>query len=204
MLRDYEIPYLVQSLLPHEKQIYVEDLYISIKNDRIVLHSKMLNKEIKPYLTNAHNYSEDSLPVYHFLSDLYSQHKRAGLSFFWGDLKKIYSFLPRVEYKNIILSKAQWQIIEDDINLLVPLIENKQQFLSELRIWRSKRQLPKWIQWIQWDHTLVLNLDNYDYAKLFISNVQSKKSIVIEEFLYNEKEDFAHQFIFSLYKEIDE
>jgi len=201
LLREYEIPYLAQSALPQEKQIPVEDLYISIKNDRIVLRSKKLNKEVKPYLTNAHNYSADSLPVYHFLCDLYSQHKRSGLSFYWGDLKKIYRFLPRIKYKNIILSKALWKIKEDDINLLIPLMNNKDEFLSALKTWRHKRQMPNWIQWAQSDNILVLNLENYTCAKLFLATIQGKKTITVEEFLYHEKEDFARQFVFSLYKD---
>lgn len=201
LLREYEIPYLAQSVLPQEKQIPVEDLYISIKNDRIVLRSKKLNKEIKPYLTNAHNYSADSLPVYHFLCDLYSQNKRSGLSFYWGDLKKIYRFLPRVEYKNIILSKAQWKIKEEDISILLSVIDSKYEFLSALKTWRTKRQMPKWIQWAQSDNTLVLNLENYTCAALFMTTIQRRKSITVEEFLYHEKEDFARQFVFSLYKE---
>ncbi|MFP3599284.1 lantibiotic dehydratase family protein [Chryseobacterium sp. SIMBA_029] len=201
LLREYEIPYLAQSALPQEKQISVEDLYISIKNDRIVLRSKRLNKEVEPYLTNAHNYSADSLPVYHFLCDLYSQHKRSGLSFYWGDLRKIYRFLPRVEYKNIILSKARWKINEEDINMLLSVMDSKDEFLSALKTWRVKRQMPKWIQWAQSDNTLVLNLENYTSATLFITTIQGRKSIRVEEFLYHEKEDFARQFVFSLYKD---
>ncbi|WP_292009070.1 lantibiotic dehydratase family protein [Chryseobacterium sp.] len=117
-LRQYEIPYLAQSLLPSENQIPVDDLYISLRNDRIILLSKKLNKEIKPYLTNAHNYYTNTLPVYHFLSDLYSQNTRSGLYFSWGGLEHIYKFLPRVEYDNIILSKARWKITEKDISSL--------------------------------------------------------------------------------------
>ncbi|WP_316931256.1 lantibiotic dehydratase [Chryseobacterium sp. P1-3] len=91
-LRRYEIPFLAQSVLPEENQIPLEDLYISLLNDKIILRSKKLNKEVKPYLTNSHNYSSNPLPAYHFLCDLHSQNIRSNLYFDWGDLKKIYQF----------------------------------------------------------------------------------------------------------------
>ncbi|WP_223560329.1 lantibiotic dehydratase family protein [Chryseobacterium lathyri] len=197
-LRQYEIPYLAQSVLPKENQIPVNDLYISLKNERIVLRSKKQNKEIKPYLTNAHNYSGNTLPVYHFLSDLYSQDIRKGLYFTWGGLEDIYKFLPRVEYRNIILSKAQWKVTEKDI-ISFDLLD-KEHFLIQLENWRIKRKIPSWIQWVNFDNTLTMNLENYDMAKLFIETIKRKKSIIIEEFLCNENDDFKHEFIFPMYK----
>ncbi|PRA97542.1 lantibiotic dehydratase [Chryseobacterium sp. MYb7] len=200
-LRQYEIPYLAQSVLPEENQIPVDDLYISIKNDRIVLRSKKLNKEVKPYLTNAHNYYTNTLPVYHFLSDLYSQNTRSGLYFSWGGLEHIYKFLPRVGYDNIILSKARWKITEKDISSLELLSSDKEDFLLELKNWRSKRKIPAWIQWVKFDNTLTMNLENYDMVELFIQAVRNEKSIIIEEFLYNENDDFKREFIFPMYRE---
>lgn len=200
-LRNYEIPYLAQSILPKENQIPVDDLYISLQHDRLVLRSKKLNKEVRPYLTNAHNYSSNSLPVYNFLCDVYSQNKRTGLYFDWGGLKNMYKFLPRVEYKNIILSKAQWRINDKDINALFLLIDDAIQFLNELKNWRLKRKIPSWVQWVKSDNTLTLNLENYELAQLFVETVKKEKSIVIEEFLYNENDDFMRQFVFSMYKD---
>lgn len=200
LLRDYEIPYLGCSILPKEKQIPIDDLWISIKKNRIVLRSKKLDKEIKPYLTNAHNYSSNSLPVYHFLSDLASQNTRSALGFQWGDLKNLYRFLPRVEYRNIILSKAQWQIRKEETFLLLSSIDNKTQFLEAIKKWREKRQIPQWIQWVQSDNTLLLDLEDYNWAKLFIEIVEVQEVIHISEHLHNEKEDFVYEFIFSLYK----
>ncbi|PVV61170.1 lantibiotic dehydratase family protein [Chryseobacterium sp. HMWF035] len=202
-LRQFEIPYLGESILPKENQIPINDLYISLKNDRIILRSKKLNKEVKPYLTNAHNYSANSLPVYHFLCDLHSQNIRSGLYFNWGDLKIIYQFLPRVEYKNIIISKAWWKVSEKEIMQVLILVQNdinnKEQILAELRNWRNKRQIPQWIQWVQSDNKLTINLENYDLVQLFIDALKKKKSIMIEEFIYNNNSDFMHQFIFSMY-----
>lgn len=200
-LRQYEIPYLAQSLLPLENQIQVEDLYISLKNDRIVLRSKRLNKEIKPYLTNAHNYQTNTLPIYHFLSDLYSQDAKSGLYFSWGGLEHIYTFLPRVEYNNIILSKAKWRITEKAISSLELSILDKKNFLLKIKDWRHKRKIPIWIQWVKFDNTLTISLENYDMAKLFIQIIKSEKMIIIEEFLYNENDDFKHEFVFPLFKD---
>ncbi|MGE8536620.1 MAG: lantibiotic dehydratase family protein [Chryseobacterium sp.] len=200
-LRQYEIPYLAQSLLPSENQIQVEDLYISLKNDRIVLRSKKLNKEIRPHLTNAHNYYTNALPVYHFLSDLYSQNTKSGLCFSWEGLEHIYIFLPRVEYNNIILSKARWKITEKAISSLESLVLDKKNFLLKIRDWRYKRKIPAWIQWTKFDNTLTINLENYDMAKLFIQTIKSEETIIIEEFLSNENDDFKHEFAFPMYKD---
>ncbi|MDQ0065157.1 lantibiotic dehydratase family protein [Chryseobacterium lathyri] len=200
-LRQYEIPYLAQSVLPRENQIQVDDLYLSLKNNRIVLRSKRFNKEVKPYLTNAHKYSANPLPVYHFLCDLYSQNIRSSLYFNWGDLKHIYNFLPRVEYKNIILSKASWKITDKEIKNFLLLINNKDQLFSELESWRKLKQIPQWIQWVKSDNKLTVNLKNYDLVKMFVDSVKNEEFIFIEEFLYNENDDFKREFVFPMYKE---
>jgi hypothetical protein len=199
-LREYEIPYLAQSILPKENQILIDDLYVSLKNDTMVLRSKRLNKEVKPFLTNAHNYFSNTLPVYHFLSDFNSQNRRKGLYFDWGGLENIYHFLPRVEYKNMILSKAQWKLNEKDQDFLIGVISDEKHFISEIRKWRNERKIPEWIQWVKSDNKLTINLENYDLVKMFIDAVKHEKSIIIEEFLFNENDDFKREFIFPMYK----
>ena len=199
-MRNYEIPYLAKSLLPVENQIPVDDLLLSIKNDRLFLRSKSHDKEIVPYLTNAHNYSANSLPVYHFLCDLSSQNIRSGLSFDWGDLGKIYHFLPRVEYDNIILSKARWKISNIEIKRFLSL--NQEQIMIEVENWRELRQIPQWIQWVKADNTLLINFKNWELVNLFFASVKNEKEVFIEEFLCNKKQNYTSQFIFPLYKNL--
>ncbi|MBK1896145.1 lantibiotic dehydratase family protein [Chryseobacterium paridis] len=200
ILRTYEIPYLAKSTLPPENQILLEDLYISIKDDRIILRSKTLNKEVKPKLTNAHNYYSNSLPIYHFLSDINSQDIKSGLTFDWGGLNQLYFFLPRVEYKNIILCKAQWKITISDVSFLFKIKNDADQLISKLKMWRNEKKIPKWIQLVKSDKTLALNLENYHMARLFMQTINNEKSILIEEFLYDENDNFRHEFIFPMYK----
>lgn len=204
LLRNYEIPYLAISTLEKENQISVDDLFISIKNNRLFLRSKRHNKEVIPHLTNAHNYSNNSLPIYHFLCDYSNQKIRASLFLDWGGLSKIYYFLPRVEYENIILSKAQWKINSEQIKIFNSIIlsENVEHLFQKIEEWRKLKQIPQWIQWVQGDNTLAVNLQNFDLVQMFFSSVKNEKEIIIEEFLCNEKSDYVHQFVFSLYKDI--
>ena len=203
-LRSYEIPYLANSALKKENQISVDDLYLSIKNGKLFLRSKKHNKEVIPHLTNAHNYSNNSLPIYHFLCDYSKQKIRTSLFFDWGGLSKIYDFLPRVEYENIILSKAQWKINSEQIKIFYSFIlsENIEDLFQKIEEWRKLKQIPQWIQWVQGDNTLAVNLQNFDLVQMFFSSVKNEKEIIIEEFLINDKSDYVHQFVFSLYKDL--
>lgn len=201
-MREFEIPYLAKSSLPEEFQIPMNDLYISIKNERIILRSKKHNKEIIPCLTNAHNYPKNSLPVYHFLCDLNTQNKRPSLYFDWGGLTDIYNFLPRVEYENIILSKAQWKINSDEIKTVISFINDNSKLLTEIEIWRKRRKIPEWIQWVKSDNILVINLENLDTIHIFLDAVKNEGVITVEELLYHEKNKFAQQFIFSIHKDL--
>lgn len=201
-IMEYEIPYIAKSVLPKENQISIQDLYLSVKNEKLVLRSKSKNKEVIPSLTNAHNYSSNSLPVYHFLCDLGSQNIRPVLYFDWGDLGSIYHFLPRIEYGNIILSKARWRINASEIKSFLSFLENsnKEDAISQVEYWRKKRQIPQWIQWTKSDNTLVINLKNWDLVNMFFLSVKNENKVVAEEFLCNEDENFTSQFIFPMYK----
>ena len=120
VLRNYEIPYLGKSAMPVENQIQVADLMVSVKNGKIILRSQKLNKEIIPRLSTAHNYSFNALPVYQFLCDLQTQHfEKSGFGFNWGSLSTSYKFLPRAEYKNVILARAKWQLLKSDLQVLL-------------------------------------------------------------------------------------
>ncbi|WP_143883102.1 lantibiotic dehydratase family protein [Chryseobacterium binzhouense] len=201
-LRKYEITYLAQSVVSEERRVFVNDLYISLQNDHLILRSKKLNKKVIPFLTNAHNYqNSSSLPVYNFLCDLSSQNKRRSLHFNWGALSRLYRFLPRVEYKNIILSKAKWSITEQEIQSL-QIFDNKEEkkIVSEIQNWRIKRNIPQWIEWVQSDNILPINLGNSDMIKIFLEIILKHKSVTVEEYLYHGREDLKKEFVFPMFK----
>jgi class I lanthipeptide synthase len=183
-LRNYEIPFLAKSSVDFEHQINLDDLYISVKGNNIILRSEKLNKTIVPRLTSAHNFSFNALPVYQFLCDLQVQNLRSGLGFSWGPLTQHYQFLPRVMYKNIILSRATWNIKRIDIDSIIAQKDELEQ-LESFKSFAAKRQLPREVLLSESDNELYLNLENKTCIKILIDQVKKQPSFTLVEFLFN-------------------
>ncbi|MEP6932077.1 MAG: lantibiotic dehydratase family protein [Flavobacterium sp.] len=209
VLRNHEIAYLANSGVEKENTIDLNDLYLSVKNDKIILRSKKLGKEIVPCLSNAHHFSNhNALPLYHFLGDLQSQNTKPIFSFNWGVLESHYTYFPRVEYREIILSKARWIISKTDITLFLKL--NPTEIFRIFSDWRINRGIPRFVNWINSDNTLLLDFQTEIGIQLFLKSTQNKDKIILEEFLFTEGEPivknsnedgFTNQFIVSFYKE---
>jgi len=183
-IRDYEILYLANSDLSESSLIYMSDLYLSIREGRIYLRSKRLNREIVPRLTNAHNYRNNPMPVYHFLCDMQTQYGRKGLYFNWGYLNNELSFLPRVRYRNTILSLATWKMKTEDMKHLFKL-EDDSQLLVETKKWREKYLLPYKMLLSDGDNELLVDWQNVRSIRALFSIVKKREIITLSEFLYD-------------------
>lgn len=171
--RSYEIPYLAQSSLLDDFQIFTEDILVSIKNDKILLRSKKLNKEILPRLGNAHNFKQNDLPVYRFLCDLQNQGLRESFRFDWGELQKIYKRFPRVIYKKNILSPARWVIIKEELNGL--------KTKESIEKFREKNGVPNEVLLSEGDNELPIDFSNSLSIEIFLSAIKNKTQILLKE-----------------------
>lgn len=205
--RKYEIPYLSASSKEHQYQIPLNDMFLSIINDKIILKSKRENVEILPRLTTAHNYKQSQLPVYRFLCDIQHHDKRAGLVFDWGTLGNQFSFLPRVIYKNVILSTAKWKVDVAPLKEILNLLDNYE-ILERIKVWSKEMNIPQFIYLAEGDNKLLINLFNINILQVLNSEIKSKEKILFEEFLFQDEficnndknEGFVNEFIFSFYK----
>ncbi len=206
--RAYEIPYLGRSVLPSKNQIPIDDLYISVRGDRIVLRSKSLNKEVVPHLTNAHNFSYNAVPVYHFLCDMQAQNLRSGLYFNFGFFSETRDFLPRVEYGDLILHEAKWKIKKEDISSLIAHQENLETFKESLSLFCDKHRLPQHCLLVDGDNELLINFKNATSVQMLIDLVKNRTSFSLSEFLFandglvkTEEGHTTHQLVVSVYNE---
>ncbi|WKD85074.1 Nisin biosynthesis protein NisB [Polaribacter huanghezhanensis] len=204
-IRKHEIPYLGNSSVHKDCQISIEDILISMRGNQIILKSKSFKKEILPRLGNAHNYKGNSLPLYHFLCELQTDNKRGSIGFRWNSIFLNNTFLPRVEYEDLIFSKARWNIKVSDIGIIFePTIT-----MSEVVRWRGENKIPQFVELVEGDNKLLINLNNQSSLRMLKESVKKKKRFVLEEFLFGEKEivncnnqeSFCNQFVISFYNE---
>jgi len=206
VLREYEIPYLAKAAVPEEYQLKLDDLTVSVRMGRIVLRSKRLNKEIIPHLTNAHNYSYNALPVYHFLADLQTQNMRGGVGFSWGPLSNEYEFLPRVIYKNIIFNPATWNLRTDDLKPLYTIKDDKE-LHEKFKAWREKLRIPRHVLEVEGDNKLYMDLDNTLCIRTLFSMIKNRNGFQVEEFLSDGENGivkgpegvYTNEFVFAFY-----
>jgi hypothetical protein len=208
VLREYEIPYLAKASVPADNQIPLSDLYISVRQGKIVLRSKRLNKEIIPRLSTAHNYSRNAMPVYHFLCDLQTQGLRGGVSFYWGVLANEFYFLPRAVYKNTILSLATWKIKTDDFKKLIEK-QNNTEIKEKIQNWRKERNIPQLVLISEGDNELLVDFENVLSIKMLFSTIKKRPNFELKEFLFDTrnsviKDDignpFTNEFIITFHK----
>ncbi|PZR19474.1 MAG: hypothetical protein DI539_13835, partial [Flavobacterium psychrophilum] len=139
--RKFEIPYLAPSSKAKENTLLIDDIMVSVFNNRIVLKNRVDGKEILPRLTTAHNYARSLLPIYRFLCDMQHYRRRPAVFFDWGPIANYTSHLPRVLYKSTILSAARWTINERDLQP-VKRAKTEDEIYNEIRKLVKERTIP--------------------------------------------------------------
>ncbi|SEJ50461.1 thiopeptide-type bacteriocin biosynthesis domain-containing protein [Dyadobacter sp. SG02] len=185
-LRTYEIPYLSGSSMPREYQILPEDLMVSVSvSGEVILRSKRLNKRVFPRLTNAHNFA-DGLPAYRFLCELTYQHDYRYLAWDWGHLASN-TFLPRIEYKHWILSRATWNI---DKRMVTGLLGTETMTAKEWRMVRNAWNIPRFVQLRQGDSELLIDGDSDFAVEVIADSLRKYEKVTLTEFPEHEQNAF--------------
>ncbi len=199
--RNFEIPYLSLGSVERGNQILMEDLVIAVRGGKLVLKSKKHKKIIKPVLSSSQNYDFNSLPIYKFLCDMQSQDSIRSFKFGKNVIKN-QTFYPRLKYKNIILSLAQWHFKQDEL---------LQHIEDDFKKLKKEMNIPDTIIFSTQsdDSYLILDLKNDLQLEVFFDEVRKRKGdmIIIKEKLDLEpitncgEQFFNNEFIFSAFME---
>jgi len=198
-LRNFEIPYLANSSAAATHKLLPADLWVTIRENQVILFSKKHKKEIIPFLSNAHNYITHALPCYQFLAELHQEYFETIANFSWGNLLSHYTYFPRVYYQEVLLSKETWIIRETELE------KKKVLSVKDIKNFAKDMNLPQYINWVNGDNTLVLDLENTYCQQIFLDVVKKYKKVTFEEFLFENQsavtdslnDNYANQIILS-------
>ena len=179
VLRDYEIPFLGRSGAPASQQIPISDLFVTVRDDRVVLWSRRLGREVLPRITTAHNLSHPrNLPIYRFFALLREQGVLFGASWVWGRLEQL-PFLPRVVYGQAVLCRAQWRIAASELALKpsTARVATYQAF----QLLRNERGIPRRVLLSEGDSLLSLDLDLPIAVDVVVESIRKHHAVQLAE-----------------------
>ncbi|MDN3583614.1 lantibiotic dehydratase [Mucilaginibacter flavus] len=197
---NYEIPVLVHSVRDKEQVLDLNDLYVRVFNNEVILFSKRLNKRVIPRFNSAYNFTRSSNAIIRFLGDLQFQGVKGSLTFNFQQLIPGLGFYPRVEYKGTILSAALWTISDDD---RLALASNTDAMLAKLQ----ELNLPQYFAVVEHDNHLVFNQLSIGDMKMFLNVCKQSKKLTLKEAFVDKTEaavvnengdEIVNQFVVSL------
>lgn len=177
VLRRFEIPFLGPSGVDLDHQIPINDLLVSIKDEGVVLRSSKLKRQVIPRLTSAQNFDFGSLAIYRFLCELQYQ----GIcipAWEWGALSST-PFLPRIQFGNVVLSTAHWNIKGESL-APVRLLNGKDR-IKAFTSWAASLHLPRFVIFVNGDQKLPLDIENILCIEMFLNLAPIKTLFRIEE-----------------------
>jgi hypothetical protein len=107
----------------------------------------------------------------------------------------------------VLLSKGKWIVFKNEIESFFKL--NGNELFESFSIWRKQRQINQFVNWVDSDNTLLLDLEKVVCIALFLKSVKNYDRIILEEFVFSGEsvvknitsENFTNELILSFYKE---
>ena len=197
-MRKYEIPYLAMPSTNDACVIELADLHLRMDNGELILFSKKHNKRILPRKTHMHNHVNNSLPAYNFLADLQEQGGNRSFMFFGRELLRLFVFMPRCYYKNVIISAAMWHLTSAIIEQL-KVAEGKIPTEAIEKI-RKQYNIPNLVLHVEGDNELLVDFSNPNLVQIWLNLIKNAPSVLLKEFLYEPDKGkiFTNQYIASL------
>lgn len=206
-VRTYEIPVLVHSTFPKDKQLPLSDLWIKIEEEQVILFSKQHEKEVIPRLDSAFNHHRSDLAVYRFLCDLQYQGIQANFTLDLSNLFPGLKFYPRVVYKSVILHLASWHLHAKDLFSISTAPESTQP--AVLYALATKLYWPRHVALTEHDHQLVFDIEATEDLVLLAQLLKNKTTATVREFPFavasipavvdEQESPYVHQFLAALY-----
>ncbi|MCE5316118.1 MAG: lantibiotic dehydratase [Parachlamydia sp.] len=157
--------------------IHLDDIYVGATDQHLFFFSKRLQKELYFTSSSAVNLELGPSPI-RFIIEMSHARFHQFSPFPWN-LSRNTPYLPRVRYKNIIFSLAQWHFDQKSLNITPSTpIEKASNLLREAL---QGHQVPHKIFLTQYDHRLALNWSCETHFDLLLHHLMQHESLLLLE-----------------------
>ncbi len=101
-----------------ENPLTLTDLYLSVRGNELLLHSKKLGKRLIPRVGSAYNYLRSDLSLFRLLCDLQHQNLLVNLNLSLPTIAPGLDYYPELRFRNIILSPRTWRLDSKSLDSL--------------------------------------------------------------------------------------
>jgi len=186
--RKYSISILSKNNAKYMEDIPLDNLYIGIYEDRVVLFDIENKKEVFPVISHAQNFNSELLPIFRFLADiqLNNCNKTVCSNRDVSYLLNLFSFQPRIVCENFIFSLARWKVCCDEFRRIFQHDMSIQ--IDKIKDLFSTKSIPFSFAIVKGDQKLYLNLNKAPQIALVTleSECANKSYLIIEESFYSE------------------
>ena len=152
-LSDWEIVISGTSELPRERQIWLEDLGLELRDGKFQLIHLPTARPVQPRLTSAHNYISSQLGLYQFMAAMANMNN-INRNFEWPLATSSWRRLPRVEFDSVIVQRAQWRLGPSDLAAL-----RTASAAGTVSQWRMERGMPRFVTYDMYDNMLPIDFE---------------------------------------------
>jgi len=147
---------------------------VDIKTNNFYLKSNSLNKKVKFITFNMLNTLVES-NLCRFVREISSTRDICVSRLVEGLFLERYTYIPRIIYKNVIISPKRWRFTFDSLNI------NYTDFEIFFSQWRLKWKLPDIVCEKHFDHLFLVNLnDSSQVHNLYLDFVKNKTLIFVD------------------------
>lgn len=207
--REYELS-IATNNSAKSKKINIQDVYVGVDDEnKFYFKSKKLNKRL---IFTSNNMLNNSLGsnVYRFMLDVCENSKCDNIFERVHDigLKNLIK-IPRVKYKNIVISSAKWKFNKN----IIKITKDEHQNLLNLKKFINDNKIPKYVYVGNNDNRIILNMENDVHLIDLLDMIKKLDDYtVISELEFSEdeiwlKDDngdrYISEFVFPLVLDID-
>src|SRR5690606_24676669 len=125
--------------------------------------------------------------------------------FSWGPMQYDFDFLPRLCYNDVVLSRARWNITEDEIKEITSYEDSNA--IKAIKELKEKRQFPDVLAFVQGDNEVIINFNNDLSCEVLFAMMKGEKLVELKEFLFKEDtitKNYCNEFIVPAFKKAEE